>query len=140
MTTRQLAEGATGEAELVVTPGMTAARLGADPGDAFPEVFATAAMVGLMELAASRAMKPLLESGELSVGVEVCVTHTAPTAVGSRVRARGTYRGSEGKLFLFDVVAEDEGGEIGRGTHKRAIVAAQRLVAGAERRRRPPGP
>jgi len=33
----------------------------------------------------------------------------------------------------FEVVARDRGGEIGRGTHKRAIISAERLLAGAER-------
>jgi len=33
-------------------------------------------------------------------------------------------------------VAEDDGGEIGRGRHERAIVAAERLEAAAEGRRR----
>jgi len=32
------------------------------------------------------------------------------------------------------VSASDAGGEIGRGTHRRAIVAAERLVQGALRR------
>jgi fluoroacetyl-CoA thioesterase len=36
--------------------------------------------------------------------------------------------------LLFEVIAEDEGGEIGRGKHKRAIVDSERLRAGANKR------
>jgi predicted thioesterase len=35
----------------------------------------------------------------------------------------------------FDVIAHDPGGEIGRGTHKRAIISRERLLAGAAKRR-----
>jgi predicted thioesterase len=41
----------------------------------------------------------------------------------------------DGKLYVFEVVARDPGGEIGRGTHKRAIVATERLLSGAAKRR-----
>lgn len=43
-------------------------------------------------------------------------------------------KGMEGKLYVFDVVARDPGGEIGRGVHKRAIVTRERLLAGAAKR------
>jgi predicted thioesterase len=62
------------------------------------------------------------------------VSHTAATPEGVEVVATARYVGREGKLFLFEVVAEDRGGEIGRATHRRAIVSSDRLVAGAARR------
>ncbi|HET7745864.1 MAG TPA: thioesterase [Vicinamibacteria bacterium] len=126
--------GTTGEASHLVTPQDTAAVLSGG-GDEFPAVLATTRMIGLMEVAAGRAMRPLVGPGEMSVGVEVNVVHSAPTPVHATVRAVATYRGREGKLYLFEVVAYDDGGEIGRGTHKRAIVNANRLVEGAQRRR-----
>jgi predicted thioesterase len=127
--------GESAEASLVVESADTAARLAIEPGDAYPEVFATTRMIALMEVAASRMMRPLLRPGELSVGVGVNVRHTAPTPVGSRVRAVATYLGDEGKLFRFRVEAFDEGGSIGEGQHTRAIIATERLLTGAARRR-----
>jgi predicted thioesterase len=127
--------GESAEASLVVESADTAARLAIEPGDAYPEVFATTRMIALMEVAASRMMRPLLRPGELSVGVGVNVRHTAPTPVGSRVRAVATYLGDEGKLFRFRVEAFDEGGSIGEGQHTRAIIATKRLLTGAARRR-----
>ena len=103
--------------------------------DQFPDVFATARMVAFMELAAAQVLKPLLAQGELSVGVTVDVTHSAATALGDTVRATATYIGREGKLYIFEVTAEDSTGEIGRGTHRRAIISTSRLLEGAQRRR-----
>jgi predicted thioesterase len=127
--------GDTAEASFVVRESDTARALAISPEDVFPEVFATSRMVSLMELAAARLMRPGLDPGELSVGVGINVRHTAPTPVGSTVRARATYLGPEGKLFRFKVEAFDEAGPIGEGEHVRAVVTAERLEAGAARRK-----
>lgn len=128
--------GDTAEATFTVESADTARALAISPGDEFPEVFATSRMIALMELAAARLMKPALKEGELSVGVSLNVRHTAPTPLGARVRAVATYLGPEGKLFRFRVEAFDEAGSIGDGEHQRAIVATERLLAGAARRKR----
>jgi predicted thioesterase len=91
-------------------------------------------MVGLMEVAAARILRSHLREGEASVGVHVDVGHTAATPPGATVTATARFIGREGKLFLFEVSAVDDAGEIGRGTHKRAIVSVERLLAGAARR------
>ncbi|HTO89446.1 MAG TPA: thioesterase [Thermoanaerobaculia bacterium] len=124
----------TASAQLTVGPSDLANILNLGPGDSFPPVFATSRMVGLMEVAAARILSPHLREGEVSVGVSVDVVHTAATPPGATVTATARFVGREGKLFLFEVAAADDAGEIGRGSHKRAIVAAERLVAGAARR------
>jgi fluoroacetyl-CoA thioesterase len=130
----ELAVNSTGSARLTVAPSDLASALNLEPADAFPPVFATARMVALMELAAARVLRPLLRAGELSVGVSIDVVHTAATPPGATVTATAKFVGREGKLFLFEVSAADNGGEIGRGRHKRAIVSTERLVAGAAQR------
>jgi fluoroacetyl-CoA thioesterase len=137
MTTASPREVCQAEAELVVASADTARELALAPVDAFPEVFATSRMIALMEIAAARAMKPLLAQGELSVGVSLDVRHSAATPVGCRVRAIATYLRTEGRLMIFDVAVFDEAGCIGNGEHGRAIVETARLLSGAERRRRP---
>ena len=127
--------GAEAEVSLLVGPGDTAARLGTEPGESYPEVLATRTMVGEMERAAAKLLRPHLQPGQLSVGMRVEVEHTAPTPVGARVVTRARFLGREGKLFLFDVEARDPGGPIGRGRHWRAIVDEARLLAGADKRR-----
>lgn len=127
--------GETGEASLTVQMSDTAQALSISSGDSFPEVFATSRMVALMELAAARLMRPILQSGRLSVGVSLNVRHTAATPIGGKVRATATYLGPDGKLFRFKVEAFDEAGPIGDGEHTRAIVVTERLLAGAARRK-----
>ncbi len=133
---KQILPGAEGEASWLVGTADLASRLAERDAESFPAVFSTARMIALMELAASRILAPLLEPGQESVGVLVHVTHTAATPPGSRVTAHATYMGREGKFHAFEVVATDEAGEIGRGTHHRAVVDGRRLLEGAERRRR----
>lgn len=124
------------QASFVVQPSDTAAMLAITPVDRFPEVFATSRLIALMELAAARAMHRSLQPGQLSVGVGLNVRHTAATPVGCTVRAVATYLRAEGKLLCFKVEAFDEAGLIGDGEHTRAVIDTERLLGGAERRRR----
>jgi len=123
--------GDVGEATLVVGPGDTAKGLSRSAEDNFPDVFATSRMILLMEVAASRLMKPGLDAGQLSVGVGVSIEHLAATPLGVEVKAAATFLGMEGKLYRFKVEAFDAGGLVGQGSHTRAIVKTDRLVAGA---------
>jgi len=131
---KELEPNTTGTATLIVGPQDLASSISGETGDSFPPVLATARMVALMEIAASRVLVPLLDPGELSVGVTVDINHTAPTPLGAEVTATARYAGLEGKLFLFEVSCSDKGGEVGRGWHKRAIVSSERLQSGATRR------
>ena len=127
--------GDSAEASLTVAHGDTAEAVALAPEDSFPPVFATSRMIALMELAAARLMRRLLEPGQLSVGVALAVEHRAATPVGGRVRAVATYLRPEGKLYRFKVEAFDDAGPIGDGEHTRAIVATERLMAAAARRK-----
>jgi predicted thioesterase len=123
-----------GTATLIVGPQDLASSISGETGDEFPPVLATARMIALMEIAAGRILQPLLGPGELSVGVTVDISHTAPTPPGAEVIATARYAGREGRLFLFEVSVADPGGEVGRGWHKRAIVSNERLQSGAAKR------
>ena len=59
-----------------------------------------------MELAAARVLRPHLGPGEQSVGVTVDVTHSAATPEGAAVQATARYVGRDGKLHLFEIVAQ----------------------------------
>jgi fluoroacetyl-CoA thioesterase len=136
MSRRELEPDIVSTAEHVVGEGDLASAFTPAPSDAFPRVFATARMIALMEVAAARALEPLLADGERSVGVIVETTHTAATPPGARVRGHARYLARDGKFYNFEVWAEDEAGEIGRGRHSRAIVEEKRLEASAAKRRR----
>jgi fluoroacetyl-CoA thioesterase len=122
------------ELHYTVVASDSAKQLRLDEGDDFPDVLATSRMVGLMEIAAARQMRPLLKRGELSVGVSLQVEHLAATPVSEQVRAVATYLGLQGKLHHFDVAVFDAGGLVGKGSHTRAIVAPERLIERARRR------
>lgn len=102
--------------------------------DAFPAVLATYRMIALMEMAAGRLMFPLLKKGELSVGIDVNVKHFAPTLQGDNITIKATFTGMQGKLYEFDVEIIDAGGSAGKGTHSRAIINNEKLLAGAKKR------
>ena len=125
---------ATADARTRVTHADLASAVGFEPGDVFPQVYATSKLIALMEIAAARVLLPRLCAGEMSVGVAVDITHAAATPVGAEVSATATLVGRDGKLYVFDVRARDPGGEVGHGTHKRAIVSVDRLMAGAGKR------
>lgn len=102
--------------------------------DVFPQVFSTARMIAMMETAGARALRPLLQPGELSEGVTVNIKHLAATPNHTPVFAQATFLGMEGKLYKFKVEAFDPGGKIGEGEHSRAITHVERLMQGAKAR------
>src|SRR6266403_834713 len=130
-----LQKGATFKLRYTVTEADTAAALKPITGDDFPAVLATTRCIALLELVAGRLLKGECAPGQLSVGVVVDVKHLAATPVGAWVEAEATYVGREGKLYVFEVVARDPGGEIMRGRHQRALIEESRLLAGAAKRR-----
>ena len=105
-----------------------ASSISPDPEDQFPPVFATSRLVAFMEFCSARFMKPLLNEGELSVGVGIQITHTAPTRVGEEVAITSTFIGREGKLYRFKLSAADKGGVVSEGEHTRAIVNAEKII------------
>jgi predicted thioesterase len=91
-------------------------------------VYATPCMVALMEGAACEAIADGLDEGETTVGIELNIQHTAATPVGMEVREEAEVTAVEGKIITFALRAFDEAGDIGKGTHKRALVNSQRFL------------
>ena len=131
---RMLNEGEVHEVSMMVTDKDTAEALADSIGGEFPAVFATSKMIALMELSAANLLVSSLNSGELSVGVGVNITHMAATPVGEEVTAKAVYLGKDEKLFKFKVEVSDRGGIVGTGVHTRAIVLVDRIMAGTKKR------
>lgn len=85
-------------------------------------VFATPAMIGLMEGAAHDSLAPLIPDGYTTVGYEVHVRHLAPSAPGSRVVVTTKVLAVDGRKVTFEVACHEDEKLVGSGTHKRAIV------------------
>ncbi len=92
-------------------------------------VFCTPSMINLMEHAAREALRPFLDDSEESVGANVVVEHLAATPINAVVRAEARVTAIEGRLVDFEIAAFDQLEQIGRGTHRRAIIQVERLVA-----------
>lgn len=86
------------------------------------EVFATPAMVALMENTALRSLEGLLEPDCDTVGIEMNVQHTKATKVGSTVTCRATVTEVDGRRIRFEIEAWDEKGSIGHAIHDRFII------------------
>ena len=91
-------------------------------------VYATPCMVALMEGAACEAIEEALGEDKTTVGIELNIQHTSATPVGLEVRAEAEVTAVDGKIITFQLKAFDEAGEIGSGTHKRAIVPVQKFL------------
>ncbi|MCD8256017.1 MAG: hypothetical protein LUC40_02415, partial [Oscillospiraceae bacterium] len=64
-------------------------------------VFATPAMIALMEGAACKALEGVLPEGVTSVGVSLEVAHTSATARGAAVSARAELCAANGRELTF---------------------------------------
>ncbi|MEI2689882.1 MAG: hotdog domain-containing protein [Anaerolineae bacterium] len=92
-------------------------------------VYATPALVALLEQAAVDTLAAHLPAELISVGVRIDVQHLAATPVGLEVRAQATLRAQEGRALFFDVAAYDAVEQIARGVHERVMVDQQRFLA-----------
>ena len=92
------------------------------------KVYATPAMLALIEKASCEALKSVLDEGDTSVGTLLNVKHLAATPVGMEVCATAELVERDGRKLVFDVKAYDESGLIGEGVHERFIVSADRFV------------
>ena len=93
------------------------------------DVFATPAMVALLEEAAWKSVQPHLEEGQGTVGTLMNVQHLAATPLGMTVRAETELVSVEGRKLVFTVKAFDEAGLIGEGTHERFIVVNDKFMS-----------
>lgn len=117
--------GLSGEKKIEVTLAVSATHMGSGSLG----VFATPAMVGLIERTAMELVQPALAENETTVGVEVHVRHLAATPVGMHVRARVELVAVEGRFLTFQAEVFDDKEKVGEGTHKRAIIRSDRFMA-----------
>ena len=120
----EITVGMKGEVSTFVEREDTAKEVGS--GDLL--VYATPCMVALMEGAACEAIAEALGDTQTTVGTGLSIEHISATPVGLDVRAEAIVTAVEGKVITFEVNAYDEAGQIGKGTHKRVIVNAQKFL------------
>ncbi len=111
-------EGIKGRMELVVDEAHTAEAMGSGE---LP-VFATPAMIALIEETCWRSAADHLEDGCGTVGTKLDVSHLSATPAGMKVWCESELIKEEGRKLTFAVRVYDEKGMVGEGTHERFIV------------------
>lgn len=117
-------KGLTYTSTLVVMHTHVASAMGS--GDL--HVFATPAMVALMENAAMNAVAGHLPEGATTVGAMMNTSHIKPSPVDDEVKATAVLTEVEGRKLTFSIVAEDSKGIIGEAVHVRYIVDRERFL------------
>lgn len=97
-------------------------------------VFATPAMIAVMENASMSAVDLHLDKGYTTVGTRIEINHTAATPVGMKVIVKAELVEIDGRRLVFKVEAHDEEGLIGKGIHERYIVNARKFMEKVEGR------
>lgn len=110
---------------MIVTAQHTAIALGS--GDL--PVFATPAMVSLMESAAMVVASGFCSPEQTTVGTLINVQHTRASAIGANVTAEARLLEQEGRRLIFEISASDDKGEIGSGRHERFIVDRAKFMS-----------
>ena len=118
-------KGLTYTSTLVVSKDHVAAMMGS--GDL--HVFATPAMVALMENAAMLAVAPHLPEGSTTVGAMMNTSHVKPSPVDEMIQATAVLTEVEGRKLTFSIKAEDSKGVIGEATHVRYIVDREKFMS-----------
>ena len=122
-----LETGIKGTKEITVTNELTAKTFKSGTLD----VYATPAMIALMEDVAFESVASELEEGCGTVGTLINVKHVAATPVGMKVTCETELTKIDGRALTFSVKAFDECGLIGEGVHERFIINEEKFQAKA---------
>jgi predicted thioesterase len=119
--------GLEGRCERVVPQEWTLAHM--DPN--LPAVFSTPAMISLMEMASSHAVRRALPEGSITVGVRIEVDHVKAVPAGANVMVVSRLVQIDGRRLIFEAEARSGAVVIGRGRIFHAIVEHSRFAANA---------
>ena len=110
--------------EEVVTEELTAEQVGSG-GLA---VYATPAMIRLMEHAAWLSVEEHMDEGFTTVGTRMDVKHISASPLGAHIKAETELVEIDGRRLVFKVAAFDDKGLIGEGVHERFIVNTEKFL------------
>ena len=119
-----LKPGIKGRQEVMVTEENSASTL----GSGLLDVFATPAMIALMEKTSFMSVAPYMNDGEGTVGTALNIKHTAATPLGMQVYCESELTEVDGRRLVFHVEAFDEAGKIGEGEHERFVINNEKFM------------
>lgn len=97
-------------------------------GSGLANVFATPAMIALMEKTAFQSIESLLPKGFSSVGIEINVKHIKASLPGAIISCKSDVTNIDGKKVFFNITAFDENGQIGKAEHIRYIINSDEFI------------
>ena len=116
--------GITGEKSIAVTTENTAVAMGSGT----LRVFATPAMIALIEGCCAESVEELLDEGVTSVGTNVNIDHLSASPLGAGIVCKSRLTAFDGRKLDFEVEVYDNAGLIGKGTHTRFTVKADSFL------------
>lgn len=96
------------------------------------EVFATPAMIELIEETAWRSVAEELDEGCATVGTALNIKHLSATPTGMKAVCRTRLAELDGRKLTFEVEVADETGKIGEGIHERFIIQSEKFQKKAD--------
>lgn len=125
--------GIHGQSCSVVDESVTARVMGSGSLD----VYATPAMIALIEKTAMLSVAPELEPWQGTVGTDLKVQHLASTPVGMKVTAKTELVEVDRRRLVFSAEVYDEVGLVGKGTHERFVIDEAKFQAKTDAKNRP---
>ncbi|WP_312649545.1 thioesterase family protein [Proteiniclasticum sp.] len=93
------------------------------------EVYATPAMVALMEYTSKELIRSFLAPEETTVGISLEVSHVRATPVGHEVSVSAEITEVDGRKITLSLEAHDGEHLIGQGAHVRVVVDSERFMS-----------
>lgn len=120
----KIVPGIAGEKSVAVTMENTAIAMGSGT----LRVFATPAMIALIEGCCAESVEGLLDEGITSVGTHLDIDHLSASPIGAGVVCKSELTAFDGRRLDFSVEVYDNAGLIGKGTHTRYTVKADSFL------------
>ncbi|MBQ7834823.1 MAG: thioesterase family protein [Ruminiclostridium sp.] len=120
-----LETGLKGQQSEIVTNDKTAAAMGSGT----LAVYATPAMIALMEKTAMCSVAGELSENEATVGTRLEISHLAACGLGTKVSCESELVEIDRKRLVFEVTAYDGETVIGKGRHERFIIDTVKFMS-----------
>lgn len=98
------------------------------------KLLASPSLVALMIEASVKLIDEKLPEGLITVGKMAKIVHENPTILGETISLKVEIKDFDGSRILLEMIAYDEVGIVGRGTHERFIVNKKGLLKKATER------
>ena len=92
------------------------------------EVFATPAMIALMEKTCLESVNAQIGEGNTTVGIAVNIKHLKASSVGSTIRCNAKLIEVDRKRLVFEVQCFEGENLIGEGIHERFVVDSEKFM------------